>query len=70
MLAAKIDNMTVGLLDIIARFELRKATIQDLSEWATEILLQGKDTPAVVLLAGITQAESKAKNGVRSILFA
>jgi hypothetical protein len=51
--------MTMSLLDIIARFELGKATIKDLSEWANEILLQGKDTPAVVLLAGITQAESE-----------
>jgi hypothetical protein len=50
--------MTMSLLDIIAQFELGKATIHDLSDWATEILLQGKDTRAVVLLAGITQAES------------
>jgi hypothetical protein len=51
--------MTMSLLDIIARFELGKATIHDLSEWASEIILQGKDTPALVLLAGITQAESE-----------
>jgi len=51
--------MRMSLLDIVARFELRKATIQDLSGWATEIILQGKDTPALVSLAGITQAESE-----------
>ena len=49
----------MSLVDIIARFELGKATIHDLSEWATEILLHGKETQAVVLLAGITQAESE-----------
>jgi hypothetical protein len=51
--------MRMSFLDIIARFELGRATIRDLSEWATEMILDGKDTPALVSLAGITQAESE-----------